>query len=196
MDFVFVLILSSTNPTTHSVAALESVHEDALQTLGDKLGEVEAHLMDKSNAEGLMTKIASKFTLLESRISSQSQLNDRVAHLESKLSNTSDLHSRLMHLESKAPNHSILSDRMSRLESQLKPDPEHDRLITRINAKLDMIENTQRMKLNSAQTPLPTTTTRLGASADTSEMRFMQDRIDKLTTLRARYAAEERELMG
>ena len=149
--------------------------------------------MDKSNAEGLMTKIASTFTLLESRISSQSQLNDRVAHLESKLSNTSDLHSRLMHLESKAPNHSILSDRMSRLESQLKPDPEHDRLITRINAKLDTIENTQRMKLNSA---LPTTTTRLGASADTSEMRFMQDRIDKLTTLRARYAAEERELMG
>ena len=150
--------------------------------------------MDKSNAEGLMQKISSKFTLLESRISSQSQLHDRVVHLESKLSNATDLHSRLMHLESKLPNHTILSDRLSRLESQLQPDPEQDRLITRINSKLDMIESSQRAKLSSSST-------RLGASAsshqpDNNEIRFLQDRVDKLTALRARYAKEENELMG
>jgi hypothetical protein len=39
----------------------------------------EKHLLDKSDAEGLMHQIASKFTLLESRLSSQSSLNDRVA---------------------------------------------------------------------------------------------------------------------
>jgi hypothetical protein len=149
-----------------------------------------------------MTKIASKFTLLESRIASQSQLHDRVTQLESKHSSSNDLHSRLAHLESKIPNHTILSDRLSRLESKMQPDPEHDRLITRINAKLDIIENSQKMKLNSSSTT-PMTTTRLGASAaehpaahDNTEIRFLQERVDKLTALRARYSREEKELMG
>ena len=159
------------------MAALESVHEDALQTLGDKLGEVEAHLSDKTSDEGLMKTITSKFTLLESRL--QSQLNDRVSHIESKLPDASDLHSRLLHLESKTSSHSVLSDRMSRLEAQLRPDPEHGRIITRINAKLDTMENAQR--------PAP---------AENNELRFFQDRIDKLTAMRARYASEEKELMG
>jgi hypothetical protein len=141
---------------------------------------VEKHLLDKSEAEGLMHQIASKFTLLESRLSSQSSLNDRVAKLESKLSSHSDLHSRVNHIESK-----------------LQPDPEHDRLITRINAKLDMIESAQRMKLQSAAAPSKpaSSTPHLGASAD-SEIHYLQDRIDRLTALRARYAKEEKELMG
>ena len=147
--------------------------------MGEKLGEVEKHLMDKSDAEGLMHQIASKFTLLESRLSSQTSLNDRVAKLESRLSSHSELHSRVNNLESKH----------SRLESKLEPDPEHDRLITRINAKLDMIESTQRMKLQSAAPSKP-----LSSSAD-SEIRQLQDRVDRLTALRARYAKEERELM-
>ena len=133
-----------------------------------------------------MHQIASKFTLLESRLSSQSSLNDRVAKLESRLSSHSDLHSRVNHLESKH----------SRLESQMQPDPEHDRLITRINAKLDMIESAQRMKLQSAAVPAkPSPSVHLGASAD-GEIRQLQDRIDRLTALRARYAKEEKELMG
>ena len=165
-----------TNPT-HSVSALESVHEDALQVLGEKLGQVEKHLLDKQDADGLMHQIASKFTLLESRL--QSQLNDRVSHSESKQPEASDLHSRLLHLESKTSSHSVLSDRMSRLEAQLRPDPEHGRIITRINAKLDTMENAQR--------PAP---------AENNELRFFQDRIDKLTAMRARYASEEKELMG
>ncbi len=178
----------------YRVAALESVHEDALGTLSDKLGEVEKHLLDKSEADGLMHQIASKFTLIESRLSSQTALNDRVAHLESRLSSHSDLHSRLTHLESKLPNHAVTSDRIARLETQLQPDPEHERLITRINAKLDMVEKAQKLK-NSSSTPAPKSTY-LGASAsDDSEMHILQDRIDRLTTLRARYAKEEKELM-
>jgi hypothetical protein len=100
-----------------------------------------------------------------------------------------------------------VSDRIARLESQLQPDPEHDRLITRINAKLDMLEQTQRskqmMQLGS------NASTHLAASAETrshnnnnlhssadGEMNFLQDRIDRLTALRARYAREEKELLG
>ena len=143
-----------------------------------------------------MHQIASKFTLIESRLSSQSALNDRVAKLESRLSNHSDLHTRLTHLESKLPNHNAVSDRIARLESQLQPDPEHERLITRINAKLDMVEKAQKLK-NSASISTPKSSSFLGASAsDDSEMHFLQDRIDRLTALRARYAKEEKELMG
>ncbi len=167
----------------HRVSALESVHEEALHTLGSKLGEVGAHLSDRSNAESVMQNIVGKFALLESKISSQSELKDRIAHLESKLPDTFDLHSRIVHLEGKAPAHSVLTDRLSRLESQLlRPDPEHDRMITRINSKLDTIESTQRAKLRGP--------------AENDELRFFQDRVEKLTALRAKYAQEERELMG
>lgn len=154
-----------------------------------------------------MHQIASKFTLLESRLQSQSSLNDRITKLESKLSSHhSDLHSRVNLLESKYPSsHEHLTSRVSRLESQLQPDPEHDRLITRINAKLDMLEQAQRTKLTSSYqssaAPTTTTTTRLSASADKpltadGEMMYLQDRIDRLTALRARYAKEEKELLG
>jgi hypothetical protein len=148
-----------------------------------------------------MHQIASKFTLLESRLQSQSSLSDRLAKLESKLSSHSDLHTRVNHLESKYPSsHDVLSTRLNRLESQMQPDPEHDRLIARINAKLDMIEHTQRLKLNSNAEDRAHSSTHLGAQAPNlsanSEMAFLQDRIDRLTALRARYAKEEKELLG
>ena len=236
------------------MGALENVHEEALQTLSDKLGDVEQHLVANNNAEGLMHQISSKFSILESRLQSQSTLNervkslearssssyssnnnnnnnnnqllhDRIAALESKLSLHSDLHGRVNHLESKLPNHSILSDRVSRVESQLRPDPEHDRLIMRINSKLDTIESSQKMKTmlqsnasssqqqqrlgsggssssnnnNSSSASFPSA--RLGASSyegggGEEDVRSLRDRIDKLTTLRSRYAREEKELMG
>ena len=218
----------STDPPLPRVDALENVHEEALQTLSDKLGDVEHHLVNQGNAEGLMHQISSKFSLLESRLQSQSTLNervknleakfispnhnnnnqselhDRVSRLESKLSSHSDLHGRVNHLESRLPTHGVLSDRVSRVEAQLKPDPEHDRLIMRINSKLDMIENAQKMKIASnpsSSSSFPSA--RLGASAandrssnDRDDIRSLQDRIDKLTTLRARYAREEKELMN
>ena len=154
-----------------------------------------------------MHQIASKFTLLESRLQSQTALSDRIAKLESKISSHSDLHTRVNHLESKYPSsHDILSTRVNRLESQMQPDPEHDRLIARINAKLDMIEHTQRMKLasNSSSEDIAHSSVRLGAqapsnnnrSSSSGEMAFLQDRIDRLTALRARYAKEEKELLG
>lgn len=132
------------------VTALESVHEEALQTLGGKLGEVGAYLADRSNAESAMHNIAGKVALLESKLAS----------------------------------HSVLAERMSRLESQLlAPDPDHDRIITRINAKLDTIEAARR----------PSSNLRAEGS---DELRFFQDRVAKLTALRSKYASEEREMMG
>jgi hypothetical protein len=196
--FDFFFQPTTNPPSPHSVSALESVHEDALQVLGEKLGQVERHLLDKQDADGLMHQIASKFTLLESRLQSQSSLSDRLAKLESKLSSHSDLHTRVNHLESKYPSsHDVLSTRLNRIESQMQPDPDHDRLITRINAKLDMIEHTQRLKLNSSEDRAHHSSTHLGAqAANNNEISLLQDRIDRLTALRARYAKEERELLG
>ena len=205
--FFFTIFHLRSNPLPHRVSALENVHEEALGVLGDKLGQVEKHLLDKNESDGLMHQIASKFTLLESRLQSQASLNDRIAKLESKLSSHSDLHHRVNHLESKFPSsHDILSSRVNRLESQMQPDPEHDRLITRINAKLDMIEQAQRMKLssNAASSSYSTPSVNLRSSAadrtlrsePDGEMHALQDRIDRLTALRARYAREEKELLG
>ena len=221
VEYFFKVFFCTLTPSPSTrVDALENVHEEALQTLSDKLGDVEHHLVNQGNSEGLMHQISSKFSLLESRLQSQSTLNervknleakfispnhnnnqselhDRVSRLESKLSSHSDLHGRVNHLESRLPAHGVLSDRVSRVEAQLKPDPEHDRLIMRINSKLDMIENAQRMKIASNPSA------RLSASAandrssnDREEIRSLQDRIDRLTTLRARYAREEKELMN
>jgi DNA repair ATPase RecN len=125
-----------------------------------------------------MHQIASKFTLLESRLSSQTTLNDRVARLESKISNHADLHNRHSEL------HSHTSSRINLLEAQNQPDPSHDHLVARINSKLDLLDASQR-------TPQP----HLGADANADKVNALQDRIGRLNSLRAKYEREERELM-
>ena len=126
-----------------------------------------------------MHQIASKFTLLESRLSSQTTLNDRVARLESKISNHSDLHTRHSEL------HNHTSSRMNLLEAQNQPDPSHDHLVARINSKLDLLDASQQ------RTP----SAHLGASANTDKVNALQDRIGRLNALRAKYEREEKELM-
>jgi hypothetical protein len=126
-----------------------------------------------------MHQIASKFTLLESRLQSQASMNDRLERLESKLAS-----------------HSTLHNRVDRLETQLKPDPEHDRLITRINAKLDMIEKAQQQQVRLSSNASPSSSSSSAKLSDHGEVKYLQDRIDRLTALRARYAKEERELLA
>ena len=123
-----------------------------------------------------MNKVATKFSAVESRLQSATQLSDRVARIESRLGSHADLHTRV-----------------TKLESGLAPDPEQERLIARIGAKLDKLERS-----NSTAVPQPVDRREdqhaaLGvASVDDREDRinYLQNRIEKLKELRSRYEAE------
>ena len=189
----------SSGDITARVATLESIHEDTLARLGAKLDVVERKLNEQreveslmgqisakfsriesqlnasKESEGLMNKVATKFSAVESRLQSATQLSDRVARIESRLGSHADLHTRV-----------------TKLESGLAPDPEQERLIARIGAKLD--------KLERSNTAVPQPVDRredqhaaLGvASVDDREDRinYLQNRIEKLKELRGRYEAE------
>jgi DNA repair exonuclease SbcCD ATPase subunit len=64
---------------------LESIHEDTLHQLGAKLSPVEAKIRDNKEAEHLMGQISAKFSLIESRLQSQSRLHERVTEIETQL---------------------------------------------------------------------------------------------------------------
>lgn len=190
----------SSGDITARVATLESIHEDTLARLGAKLDVVERKLNEQreveslmgqisakfsriesqlnasKESEGLMNKVATKFSAVESRLQSATQLSDRVARIESRLGSHADLHTRV-----------------TKLESGLAPDPEQERLIARIGAKLDKLERS-----NSTAVPQPVDRREdqhaaLGvASVDDREDRinYLQNRIEKLKELRGRYEAE------
>ena len=174
------------------LSALESVHEDTLHQLGAKLSLVEKKLRDNREAENLMSQISTKFSAIESRLQSQTKLHDRVSDLESKL----------------------------------HPSPEDERTIARINAKLDLIEDRQRMRarrdgdLESMYEPprrayasskyseprrYRTDEASLGGRLrddgvsgkyrpeDVERAEFLQERIQKLEALRARYNSDGEE---
>ncbi len=53
-----------------------------------------------------------------------------------------------------------------------------------------MIEKAQQQQVKFSSNTSP------GAKSTDGEVKYLQDRIDRLTALRARYAKEERELLG
>jgi uncharacterized phage infection (PIP) family protein YhgE len=181
----------SSGDLTARVATLESIHEDTLARLGAKLDVVERKLNEQreveslmgqisakfsriesqlnaaKESEGLMNKVATKFSAVESRLQSATQLSDRVARLESRLGSHADLHARV-----------------TKLESGLAPDPEQERLIARIGAKLDKLERSNAAPQDD----------HLGAAASVDDredrIQYLQNRIEKLKELRSRYEAE------
>jgi hypothetical protein len=149
-----------------------------------------------------MTKVASKFSAVESRLQSALQMGDRMSQLESRLEAHSELHSRMNRLESRLGTHSELHSRVNRLEASMAPDPEQERLISRISAKLDGLERARggeggRSLGSQSIRPTARSSDRddafLGATADDREGRigYLQGRIEKLKELRTRYEAEE-----
>jgi len=122
-------------PTDQSVharlASLESIHENALHLLTSKLDQVERQLSINKESESLMTQIASRLQQVEPRLQSHANMGDRVASLESRLKTQSDLH-----------------DRMNTLEVSARPDPEQERILARINAKLDIYDDQLRNRDN------------------------------------------------
>jgi hypothetical protein len=183
------------------LSSLESIHEDALHRLSSKLDQVERQLSVNKESESLMTQIAARLHQVEPKLQSHANLSDRVVSLESRLRSTTDLH-----------------DRLSTLESNARPDPEQERILSRINAKLDILEEHQHngrksIGLNSQYDPerryepanlsssfdngrrsMDSGSQRISLDADMEKQeraKYLQSRIEKLKELRNRYESAD-----
>jgi hypothetical protein len=162
------------------IAALEDIHENALHKLDSKLDGVERKLSDTKEAESLMGRIASKFSNIESQLASNkesealmSNIASKFALVENKLQSATQLSDRVVRLEG-------LQSRIAKLESHLKPDPEQDRILSRINSKMDQLERQQGSK----------TVDFVGSERD-ERINYLQERIGKLRELKAKYEIED-----
>jgi CII-binding regulator of phage lambda lysogenization HflD len=174
--------LASKAPTElHArLSALEDIHENALHRLGAKLEGVERKLSDTREAESLMGRIASKFTAIESQLNANKDSGELMTRIASKFSQ----------VEAKLHAATKLADRVAMLESRALPDPEQERLLTRINAKLDHLEGAASKKKTLS------TNVSMGAELGNEErIGYLRDRITKLNELKAKYEAEERNIM-
>lgn len=177
------------------LSSLESIHEDALHRLSSKLDQVERQLSVNKESEGLMTQIAARLHQVEPKLQSHANLSDRVVSLEARLKSHADIH-----------------DRICTLESNARPDPEQERILMRINSKLDTLEEQQRNGRNSIglnsryESERRYEPTNLSSSFDTrrpidsgehmhldadmdkqERAKYLQSRIEKLKELRNRY---------
>ena len=166
--------------------ALENLHDGVLSKLSTKLDKLERQFSDNKEAERLMGQIASKFSTLETKLQAASKLSDRVATLETRVSSHSSKHSGMTDLHS----------RVSKLETQLKPDPEQEEILARINSKLDDLERSRRVGSSRPGISAPAVASRTPAvasrtPAETSRQKELKARIEKLQALRAKYENEK-----
>jgi len=209
---------------------LENIHEGSLRTLNSKLDGLERQLSNNKEAEvlmgriaskfsaiesqlgankeadALMNKIATKFTQVEARLQSATQLGDRISQLESRFQTQSKLQDRIQALESQLK--TAVQPKLYELESRLEPSPEHDRILARINSKLEILEQNARSKksvsLGATFDDGPRRVAETGpdsrseddaaftgSNADREErIKFLQSRIEKLRELRSRYEVQ------
>lgn len=183
-----------TDTSVHArLATLENVNERALNQLVSKLDAVESQLRVNRDSEALMTQIATRLQQVEPKLQSHANLGDRLSRIESQLQT---------HV-----------GRVSNLEARTdRPDPNQERILARINSKLDLLEEQQKhgRTLGAAAT---TTTSRrpepARSSVDSSSSRrsldvggrqpmesdmdreerarYLQTRIEKLKELRNKY---------
>ena len=159
--------------------ALENLHDGVLSKLSTKLDKLERQFSDNKEAERLMGQIASKFSTLETKLQAASKLSDRVATLETRVSSHSSKYSGMTDLHS----------RVSKLETQLKPDPEQEEILARINSKLDDLERSRRVGSSRPGISAPAVASR--TPAETSRQKELKARIEKLQALRAKYENEK-----
>lgn len=208
------------------LSALENINEDHLRRLGAKLDGLERQFSNNKEAEALMGRIATKFTAIESQLNANKDVDGlmnkiatKFSQVESKLQSATQLHDRVSELESKAQLHARLHDRISTLESRIKPDihsriaqlearlepdPEQERILSRINSKLEILEQSARKQKtvslgadfdrprSSMDRARPSEDMSLGSNAEREErINFLQTRIEKLKELRSRYEMDE-----
>ena len=167
--------------------------EALMGQISSKFSAIESRLKENKDAEALMGQISSKFSAIESRLKESkdaealmSQISSKFSQVESRLQAATRLSDRVAAIEAKHPD---LHSRVTKLEAHLTPDPEQERILARINAKLDLLEQNARKSSGSS----------LGASYDPKpshsehdeRVKFLQNRIEKLKELRSRYESEE-----
>ena len=182
------------------LAALESVHEDTLHQLGAKLSLVEQKLRDNKEAESLMGQISSKFSLIESRMHSQSKLHDRVSDLETKLHPSPEDERTIARINAKLD---LIEDRQrmrARRDGDLESmyEPPRRSYEPRVSSRYERYEEPRRYRGEEAS--LGGRFRDNGPSVggkfrpeDAERAEFLQERIQKLEALRARYNSDGEE---
>jgi uncharacterized coiled-coil protein SlyX len=202
-------VVSNNNDQLHArVSTLESIHEDTLSRLNTKLESLERSVSSNKDSERLMGNIVDKFTQIEARLRETSDLRDRMEKtvsnnkdaehlmgsisskltvLESRLKQASELSDRVAKLESKSQTH---HQRVTSLEAKLEPDPEHTKILSRINAKLDLLEKQKSIDNKDSRASLDLNRDSLGGKmvdSNKGQIDALQDRIRKLQELRSKY---------
>ena len=188
---VATLTADTTPSNLHSrISNLESIHQDHLARLGAQLNAVEDQLARNGENNPVIHEISSKFGQIESHVRKQSQLHDRISNLESQFSalrsssstrnpSPTKLHARINSLESE----------IASLRASTEPHPDQERLLRKINARLDEIETKRAGKTTlgaRAAEPLRTAP-RASSGVSADRQQYLAARIDKLKELRSRY---------
>ena len=165
------------------IATLEKIHEDVLHKLSTKLEGLERKLAEKRETESLLSSISSRNKDTDQLVE---KLATKFSQVESRLHSASQLHDRVSRLESRLEQHAAHPERLQRLESRLETDADQERILQRINSKLDSFE--QRRQKERAEE------LHSDISPEKSEkIKALQSRITKLKKLRDNYSAEIEE---
>ena len=125
-------------------------------------------------------QLGAKLSLVEKKVRD----NREAEHLMTQIS------SKFGQIESRLQAQTRLHDRVCDLETRMQPDPEQERILARINSKLDAIER-RKASLGApyAEERMPRDAAPRYSDPDRAE--YLQKRIEKLQALRSRYEDED-----
>lgn len=171
--------------------------EAILGRISSKFHVLESQLNSNKEAEEILGRISTKFNTLENQLSANketealvSKIASKFEKLEARLQSALAVQDRLDRLEASAERHSSQHARITKLETRLEPDPEEQRLIQRVTAKLDRLENSRTTKSINLGTSFDDTEA-LSVNDRDDKIAELKTRIRKLKELRSKYATEE-----
>ena len=176
--------------------------EELMSQIVSKFSTLESKIKGHAEVDSRLNEIASRFQRIESKIRGQVEVDSKMEdiaskfqRIESKLrgqmdvdSKMDEIASRFQRIESKIQNAMRTEDRISKLEAHLTPDPEQERILARINSKLDMIEQNRRSAPESHRSAPTMIESRHESEAD--RIKYLEARIEKLKLMREKYSAE------
>jgi hypothetical protein len=189
---------------TNSPAALAANHEESVAHILTRLDQLQASISGgetaPKEAENLMSQISSKFSLIESRLHSQSKLHDRVSNLETKLHPSPEDERTIARINAKLD---LIEDRQrmrARRDGDLESmyEPPRRSYEPRVSSRYERYEEPRRYRGEEAS--LGGRFRDNGPSVggkfrpeDAERAEFLQERIQKLEALRARYNSDGEE---
>jgi|GEM_PF-6062545 len=134
--------------------------------------------------EDTLHQLGAKLSLVEKKVRD----NREAEHLMTQIS------SKFGQIETRLQAQTRLHDRVCDLETRMQPDPEQERILARINSKLDAIERRKATlgapyeEKRSIAAPYESSAPRY---SDPERAEYLQKRIEKLQALRSRYEDED-----